>query len=90
MALGLMERAASDTKRLLWLATDGTVSAGNLEGLVSRVITDIEDPSSNDRFRATFLSTYQHSTISERLFDVLKRRLESSEVNPIPARSRYP
>ena len=59
VVLGFMEMAASDSECLLRPATDGTVSAGNLEGLVFRVITDIEDPSRNDRFRATFLTTYQ-------------------------------
>jgi RasGEF N-terminal motif len=66
------------------------VSAGNLEDLVSRVITDIEDPSRNDRFRATFLTTYQLFATNERLFDILKRRFESSELDPVAAGSRYP
>ena len=91
VVLGLMEMASSDSECLLRPATDGnTVSSGNLEGLVSRVITDIEDPSRNDHFRATFLTIYQLFATSERLFDILKRRFESSELNPVAARSRYP
>ena len=85
--LGLMEMAASDSECLLRPATDGTVSAGNLEGLVSRVIIDIEDPSS---FTATFLTVYQLFATSERLFGILKRRFESPELDPVSARSRYP
>jgi RasGEF N-terminal motif len=90
VVLGLMDMAASDSERLLRLATDGTVSSGNLKGLVSRVITDIEDPSRNDSFRTSFLTIYQLFATSERLFDILKRRFESSERNPVDARSRYP
>ena len=85
-----METATSDSNSLLRPATDGTVSVGNLEGLVSRAITNIEDPSMNDHFRATFLTIYQLFATSERLFDILKRRFESSERDPIAARSRYP
>jgi hypothetical protein len=87
VVLGLMEMAAGDSECLFRLATDGSVSAGNLEGLVYRVITDIEDPSRNDHFRATFLTIYQLFATSERLFHILKRRFESSELDP--ARSRY-
>jgi hypothetical protein len=90
VVLGLMEMAASDSECLLRSATDGTVSAGNLEGLVFRAITDIEDPSRNDRFRATFLTIYQLFATSERIFDILKRRFESSELDPVAADSRYP
>ena len=90
VVLDLMEMVASDSECLLRLATDGAVSAGNLEGLVSRVITDIEDPSRNDRFRATFLTIYQLFATSERLFHILKRRFVSSKLDPVAARSRYP
>jgi choline dehydrogenase-like flavoprotein len=90
VVLGLMEMAASDSECLLQPATDGTVSAGNLEGLVFRVITDIEDPSRNDHFKATFLTIYQLFATSERLFDILKRRFESSGLDPVATRSRYP
>jgi hypothetical protein len=90
MVLGLMDMAASDSEGLLRLAADGTVSAGNLEGLVSRVITDINDLSRSDYFRATFLTIYQLFATNERLFHILKRRFESSELDPVPARSRYP
>jgi hypothetical protein len=85
-----MEKAASDSECLLRPAIDGTVSSGNLEGLVFRVITDIEDPSRNVRFRATFLTIYQLFATSERLFHILKRRFESSEHDSVAARSRYP
>jgi hypothetical protein len=90
--LGSMEKAASDSEGLLRLATDGTVSSGNLEGLFSRVIADImiEDPSGNDHFRTTFLTIYQLFATSERLFHILRRRFESSELDSVPARSRYP
>jgi hypothetical protein len=88
VVLGLMEMAASDSECLLRPATDGSVYAGNLEGLVYRVITDIEDPSRNDHFRVTFLTIYQLFATSERLFHILKRRFESSELRP--ARSQYP
>jgi hypothetical protein len=87
VVLGLMEMAADDSECLFRLATDGSVSAGNLEGLVYQVITDIEDPSRNVHFRATFLTIYQLFATSERLFHILKRRFESSELDP--ARSRY-
>ena len=83
-----MEMAASDSECILRPAIDGTVSSGNLEGLVFRVITDIEDPSRNNRFRATFLTIYQLFATSERLFHILKRRFESSD--SAAARSRYP
>ena len=90
VVLRSMEMAASDSEPLCRPARDGTVSAGNLEGLVSRVITDIVDPSRNDLFWATFLTIYQLFATSERLFDILKRRFESSELDPVSLRSRYP
>ena len=90
VVLGFMEMAASESECLLRVATDGTVCAANLEGLVSRVITDIEYSSRNDHFRATFLTIYQLFATSERLFDILKRRFGSSELDLVGARSRYP
>ena len=90
VVLRSMEMAASDSESLLRPARDGTVSAGNLEGLVSRVITDIGNPSRNDRFSATFLTIYQLFATNERLFGILKRRFESSELDPVASRSRYP
>jgi serine/threonine protein kinase len=89
VVLNFMDKAASDSECLLRFATDGTVSAGNLEGLVSRVISDIA-ASRDDRFRATFLTIYQLFATSERLFGILKRRFESTELDPITVRSRYP
>ena len=85
-----LEMAASDSESLLRPAWDGTVSAGNLEGLVSRVITDFKDPPRNDLFRATFLTIYQLFATSERLFEILKRRFESCELDPVASLSRYP
>ena len=90
MILGFMEMAARDSECVLRRATDGTVSAANLEGLVSGVITDIEGPSRNDHFKATFLTIYQLFATSERLFEILRRRFESSELDPVAARSQYP
>jgi hypothetical protein len=93
VVLDFMEKAASDSESLLRPATDGTVSSGNLEGLVSRVISDISDSSRSDRFRATFLTTYQLFASSEQLFSILKRRFESAELlvelDPASLRSRY-
>jgi hypothetical protein len=83
-----MEMAGSDSECLLRSATDGTVSAGNLEGLVFRVITDLEDPSRDDPFRATFLKIYQLCAPSQSLFNILKRRFGSSD--PVITRSQYP
>lgn len=75
-----MEKMASDAECLLRLAEDGTVSAGNLEGLVSRAIDRTTDASSSgdERFRATFLTIYQLFSTSVRLFEILKRRFEST------------
>jgi hypothetical protein len=86
-----MEKAANDSEPLLRPATDGTVSAGNLEGLVSRVISDTAYSSGNDRFRTTFLliTICPLFATSERLFSVLKRRFESAELDLAPQRSRY-
>ena len=91
VVLELLERAATGSEGLLRSATDGSVSAGNLEGLVSRVISDsdIADSARDDRFRATFLTIYHLFSTSERLFNVLKRRFETTELNPATVRSRY-
>jgi RasGEF N-terminal motif len=87
----LLEEAATGSEGLLRSATDGTVSAGNLEGLVSRVISDsdIADSARDDRFRATFVTIYQLFSTSERLFNILKRRFETTELKPVTVRSRY-
>jgi hypothetical protein len=61
---------------------DGSVSAGNLEDLISRVITDTTDISMDRRFRGTFLTIYQLFATSERLFEILKRRFGSMELDP--------
>ncbi|KAI9450592.1 hypothetical protein F5148DRAFT_585958 [Russula earlei] len=87
--LAAMEKVASDTETLLQVAEDGTVSAGNLEGLISRIIDGTTDPSKDNRFRATFLTTYQLFSTSTRLFEILKKRFESAGLNPANARSQY-
>jgi hypothetical protein len=84
-----MEKAATGPEGLLRSALDGTVSAGNLEGLVSRVISDTADSSENDRFRSSFITIYQLFATSERLFDILKRRFETTVPNPVTVHSQY-
>jgi RasGEF N-terminal motif len=85
-----MERAANDTECILRPAKDGSVSAGNFEGLVSRVITGTADSSRDEHFRSTFLTIYQLFATSDHLFEVLKRRFESTDLDPIHVGSRYP
>ena len=86
MGLDLLEKATTDSESSLRTATDGTVLAGNLEGFVSRVISEIADSSRNDGFRATFLTIYQLFATSEQLLNILKRRFETS---PATVDSRY-
>ncbi|KAI9508854.1 ras guanine nucleotide exchange factor domain-containing protein [Russula earlei] len=85
----LMETVASDPEGLVRPALDGTVSSGNLEGLVSRVIHGSADLAGDESFKTTFLTIYRLFSTSERLFNVLKRRFESTDLNPAHARSRY-
>lgn len=87
--LEFLEKVASDPEGLLRTATDGSVSAGNLEGLVSRAITGTVDSSKDDRFKVAFLTIYQLFATSERLFEILKRRFVSRRLDPTHARSRY-
>ena len=87
--LELLEKVASDPEGLLRTATDGSVSAGNLEGLVSRAITGTVDSFKDDRFKVAFLTIYQLFATSERLFEILKRRFVSRGLDPTHARSRY-
>lgn len=87
--LNSLEKAATSSGGLLRSATDGSVSTGNLEGLVSRVISDIADPSKNDRYMATFLTIYQLFGTNERLFDILKGQFESAALKPVTVGSRY-
>jgi hypothetical protein len=84
-----MTEMASDTECFLRFAMDGTVSAGNLEGFVSRAIDRDMDPSKDDYFRATFLTTYRLYSTNIRLFETLKRRFESTDLDPIGTRSQY-
>ncbi|KAH9057103.1 hypothetical protein EDB83DRAFT_2316074 [Lactarius deliciosus] len=87
--LALLEEAACDSESLLRPAIDGSVSTGNLEGLLSRVIADSADPSGDERFKATFLTIYQLFASSEQLFNILKRRFESAPLDPTAIRVRY-
>ncbi|KAI9457793.1 hypothetical protein BJY52DRAFT_1223704 [Lactarius psammicola] len=81
---------ASDPESLLRRASDGSVSVGNLEGLLTRVITGSADPSRDESFKAVFLTIYQLFASSEQLFGILKRRFESSApLDPAMARLRY-
>jgi RasGEF N-terminal motif len=84
-----MEKAANDTECILRPARDGRVSAGNLEGLVFRVITPTADSSRDDDFKSTFLTIYQLFATSDRLFEILKRRFESTSLDPAHMSSRY-
>ena len=85
----LMEDVARDSECIVRLAVDGAVSSGNLEGLVSRVINGSADLSRDEYFKATFLTIYGLFTSCERLFDILKRRFESTDPSPAHTRSRY-
>ncbi|KAH8980822.1 hypothetical protein EDB86DRAFT_3087571 [Lactarius hatsudake] len=87
--LALLEEAACDSESLLRHASDGSVSTGNLEGLISRVINGSADPSGDKRFKATFLTIYQLFASSEQLFNILKRRFESAPLDPAMIRERY-
>ena len=87
VVLHSLEIAAREPQSVVKPSRDGTVSAGNLEGLVSRVIADIVDPSKNGHFTTTFLTIYQLFATSERLFDILKRRFD---LDPVAAPFRYP
>ena len=87
-----MEKVASDVECLLRLTEDGTVSAGNLEGLVSRVV-ELEgttDSPKDERFQVTFLTIYQLFSTNAHLFEILKRRFESAaKLDPTDTRSQY-
>jgi hypothetical protein len=87
--LGCLRGAANDPESLLRPAKDGTVSAGNLEGFLSQVIAGSEDLSREESFKAAFLTIYQLFATSERVFEILKRRFESTSVDPAVASSRY-
>jgi hypothetical protein len=76
-----LEKVASDPEPFLLPAADGSVSAGNLEGLVSRVVNGTADKAKNARNMATFLTVYQLFATSERLFEVLQRRFGLKELN---------
>jgi hypothetical protein len=84
-----MEKVASESECLLLSAVDGTVSAGNLEGLVSRVITGTADSAGDDYFRDVFLTIYQLFATSERLLKVLDGQFQLTDLHPSDANSRY-
>ena len=87
--LEFLRRAASDPESLLRPAKDGTVSAGNLEGLLSRAIVGSADPIRDERFRAALLTIYQVFATSERFFEILKRRFEATSLDLTTAGSPY-
>ena len=87
--LDFMQAAANDTEYFIRPAPDGSVSSGNLEGLVSRVVTGTANSSRDVRFRAAFLTIYQLFATSERVFEILKRRFESTGLDPAHVGSRY-
>ena len=87
--LRYLQSAASDPESLLRPARDGTVSAGNLEGLLNRAIIGSSDPSRDERFKAAFLTIYQLFATSEQVFEILKRRFKATSVDPSMASSRY-
>ena len=84
-----LKNAASDPEALLRPARDGTVSAGNLEGLLNRAIVGSSDPSKDGHFKAAFLTIYQLFATSEQVFEILKRRFDASSADPSIAGSRY-
>ena len=88
--LHFLKSVASDPESLLQLAKDGTVSAGNLEGLISRAIIGSSDSFRDERFKATFLTIYQLFATSEQVFEILKRRFEATDVDPGPPMAGSP
>ena len=80
-------KLVSGAERLLWLAPDGTVSAGSLESIVSRAIDESTASSTDNHFKATFLTTYQLFSTSMRLFEMLKNRFV--DLHPFDTRSLY-
>jgi hypothetical protein len=87
--LGFLKGAANGPESLLRPAKDGTVSAGNLEGFLSRVISDSADSSKDKHFKSAFLTIYRLFATSERVFEILKRLFEATSVDPSVASSRY-
>ena len=83
--LHFLKNAASDPETLIRLARDGSVSAGNLEGLLNRAIVGSSDSFRDERFKATFLTIYQLFATSEQVFEILKKRFEATYVDPGPS-----
>ena len=83
--LHFFKNAASDPETLIRLARDGSVSAGNLEGLLNRAIVGFSDSFRDERFKATFLTIYQLFATSEQVFEILKKRFEATDVDPGPS-----
>jgi hypothetical protein len=65
------------------------VSAGNLEGLLSRAILGSSDSARDERFKAAFLTIYQLFATSEQVFESITRRFEATSADPSVAGSRY-
>lgn len=84
-----LERVASEDESLPRLANGGSVSAGNLEDLLSRVMNRPADPLGDENFIAAFLTIYRLFATNERLFEILKRRFELKPLDPAMAHSRY-
>ena len=80
--LRFLKKVASDPEPLLRPARDGSVSTGNLEGLLFRAIVGSSDPSRDERFKTAFLTIYQLFATSEQVFEILKRRFEATSVDP--------
>jgi hypothetical protein len=87
--LEFLEKVVNDPEGFLLPAADGSVSAGNLEGLVSRIISGTADKVKDARNMATFLTVYQLFATSERLLESLQRRFGLPELDPAHLRSRF-
>ena len=87
--LEFLGKMANDSESLDRHLADGSVSAGNLEDLISRVITGTADLSKDNRFRHASLTVYPLFATSDRLFEILKRRFGSMEPDPRAAQTRF-
>ena len=87
--LRYLQNVAIDPEALLRPARDGSVSAGNLEGLLNRAIVGSSDSFRDERFKAAFLTIYQLFATSEQVFEILKRRFQATSADPYTASSRY-
>ena len=83
-----LKDAASGPEALLRLARDGSVSAGNLEGLLNRAIVGFLG-SRDKGFEAAFLTIYRLFATSEQVFEILKRRFQATSADPYIVVSRF-